>query len=70
MSDKPIIIAGLAVFLALVTFPFWYVLVSAEEVPPPERSLPEDVARCVADALELVVNQPSGSRFVNGSLPT
>jgi hypothetical protein len=39
MSDKPIIVAGLAIFLALVTFPAWYtfgssLLFSTDSAPP------------------------------------
>ena len=37
MYNKRIIIAGLAVFLVLVTFPFWYNLGKA--APAPERTL-------------------------------
>lgn len=51
MSDKPIIIAGLAVFVVLATFPFWYPLVpppvAGEEVSAPDREYPQHAPRCV-----------------------
>ena len=47
MSDKPIIIAGLAGFVVLVTFPFWYPLVLGQAFQsPPAREYPQDV-RCI-----------------------
>ncbi len=51
MSDKPIIIAGLVIFLALATFPIWYVLAGAEKVPIPDRSRSEDGPRCIEDKM-------------------
>jgi len=49
MHDKGRIVLGLAVFLALITFPVWYNLVSGERTVPPEVELPPDEERCVAD---------------------
>ena len=40
MRDKPIIVAGLAVFLALATFPIWYTLGLAGWAPPPDLEPP------------------------------
>jgi hypothetical protein len=34
MNDKPRVLAGLAVFLGLATFPMWYTLVRADYSPP------------------------------------
>jgi hypothetical protein len=49
MHDRGRIVLGLLVFLALVTFPVWYNLVSGKESRPPEIELPQDESRCVAD---------------------
>jgi hypothetical protein len=49
MNDRGRIILGLLVFLALITFPVWYNLVSGIESRPPEIELPPDETRCVAD---------------------
>ena len=49
MSDKGRIWVGLLVFLALVSFPVWYNLVSGEEAAPPELELPAGWSSCVAD---------------------
>ena len=40
MSDKPIIVAGLVIFLALATFPFWYPQAAEPVGPPPELEPP------------------------------
>jgi len=40
MRDKPIIVAGLVVFLALATFPFWYPQAAEPVGPPPELEPP------------------------------
>ena len=40
MSDKPIIVAGLVVFLALATLPFWYPRAAEPVGPPPELEPP------------------------------
>ena len=49
MHDRGRIILGLAVFLALITFPVWYNLASGRESRPPEIELPPDETQCVAD---------------------
>jgi len=49
MNNKVIIVAGLVIFVALATFPFWYVLAGAEKVPPPDRSRSEDGPRCIEE---------------------
>ncbi len=56
MSDKPIIMAGLAVFMVLVTFPIWYAFVPGEEVAPPDRQSPKDGSRCVEGSVWMVEN--------------
>jgi hypothetical protein len=45
MNDKYKIYTGIVIFLAIVTFPFWYNL--GESAPAPELTLPD---RAVADA--------------------
>ena len=50
MSDKPKILAGLAVFLALATFPFWYAQVAPGGPPPPALAPPTDGSHCIEDA--------------------
>ncbi len=49
MSDMPKAVAGLVIFVALVTFPIWYMLASAEGPSPPERSADKDGPRCIED---------------------
>jgi len=49
MRDKGPILAGLIVFLALVTFPIWFDLASGEEGKPPELVLPPGGGECVAE---------------------
>ena len=45
MSDKPVIVAGLAVFLALATFPVWYTfgasMLFSTNAAPPDLAPPE-----------------------------
>ena len=48
MSDKPIIVAGLAVFIVVVTFPVWYTLGFSEDPSPPNLEIPQ--GKCVKDA--------------------
>ena len=50
MRDKGRVIIGLIVFLALITFPIWYNMVSGEEAEPPEIVLPADGTECLMDA--------------------
>ena len=47
MRDRPLILCGLAVFLALVTAPAWRALATAP-APPPVLARPVGAARCVA----------------------
>ena len=49
MHDRGRIILGLLVFLALITFPIWYNLISGQESRPPEIELPAGETLCVAD---------------------
>jgi hypothetical protein len=56
MSDKPVIVAGLALFVAAVTFPIWYPLVAGGEVSPPDRQYPNDVPRCIEERQWMVGN--------------
>lgn len=46
MNDKPVIIFGILVFLAIFTFPLWHARGNAG--PAPEVQLPKDQKQCVA----------------------
>jgi len=48
MSDRLMIVAGLAVFLALATFPIWYTMAVAEDASPPDLELPAGALRFTA----------------------
>ena len=56
MSDKGKIIAGLVIFLVLVTFPIWYALAPAGDASPPDLELPADGSRCVEDTPYMIAN--------------
>jgi len=47
MRDRPVILGGLALFLALATWPVWRALASAP-APPPKLARPIGASRCVA----------------------
>ena len=49
MNDKKIIIAGLAIFLAAVTCPFWFTLMAGAKVERPALEKPVGETRCVED---------------------
>jgi len=49
MRDRGAILAGLIVFLALITFPIWYNLATTEPAAPPELKLPPEGGRCVEE---------------------
>ena len=49
MRDKGNIIAGLAVFFVLATFPVWYALGRTGEASPPNLELPKEGSRCVEE---------------------
>ena len=49
MSNKLVVIAGLVVFLALLTFPIWYTLASGGDLSPPDLELPDDGSHCVEE---------------------
>jgi len=53
MHDRARIYIGLVVFLALITFPIWYNMVSGEESEPPEIVLPADETQCILDAEQM-----------------
>jgi hypothetical protein len=48
MHDGGKIIAGLVIFLAIVTFPFWYQAARGAEPGPPELAAPTEGKECVA----------------------
>lgn len=56
MNDRGLIIAGLAVFLVLATFPAWYTLGSTGGASPPHPELPKDGSRCVEDKEYMIAN--------------
>lgn len=56
MSDKGRILVGLAVFVILVTFPFWSSLAAAGETARPELSLPADATECIEDTPFMTAN--------------
>jgi len=56
MSDKGTIIAGLVIFLALVTFPIWYALGGEGDSSPPDLEMPTDATQCVEDKDYMTAN--------------
>ena len=49
MNDKPVIIAGLVIFLVAATFPIWYTYGAGGAGPRPQPELPEGETKCVED---------------------
>lgn len=47
MRDRWMIVFGLVLFLALITFPFWYGLRAAGTKEPPKLELPAGETKCV-----------------------
>ena len=50
MFDATKILAGLGVFLVLVTFPFWYDAIAGEDAEMPALVYPADQEQCVEPA--------------------
>jgi hypothetical protein len=48
MRDRPLILGGLGLFLALVTLPFWYNLALGKTAKGPDIKLPAPGRQCVA----------------------
>lgn len=48
MNDKPWVVVGLIIALAILTVPFWYTLAAGQAGPRPELELPEG-GQCVRD---------------------
>ena len=48
MHDKGVILGGLAVFVGLLTFPFWYNLATGGTARAPDLPLPANEKACVA----------------------
>ncbi len=46
IKDRPIIIVGVLIFLAIFTFPLWSAM--GKTAPAPKLELPKDVKECVA----------------------
>jgi len=49
MNDKPVILVGLVIGLALLTFPFWYTRAAGRSASPPQLELPRGKSTCVED---------------------
>jgi hypothetical protein len=47
MNDRPVIVVGSLIGLALLTFPLWYALSAGAAGPPPDVKVPD--GRCVED---------------------
>jgi hypothetical protein len=56
MRDKVTITAGLAVFLALASFPFWHTLRGDEDNARPELELPADASECIENTEYMTAN--------------
>jgi len=56
MNDKSKIIAGLVLFLVLVTFPMWYTGVAGGDVARPVPELPAGETNCVKDKSYMTAN--------------
>jgi hypothetical protein len=48
MSDRPLIVAGLGLFLGLVTFPVWYNVAAGTRPEAPAPARPATATSCVA----------------------
>jgi hypothetical protein len=53
MRDRGLVIAGLLVFLALITLPLWLGAVKRSTSKPPELKLPENEKACVLPTEEM-----------------
>ncbi len=53
MHNAKYIIPGLVVFLALITFPLWYNVLSGKSYEPPQLALPADQEECIIDVNEM-----------------
>ena len=56
MGDRPVIFAGLAVFLALASFPFWYNTATGKTSVAPALRLPPPGTQCVAPVVFMKAN--------------
>jgi hypothetical protein len=56
MKDKGLIFVGLIVFLAAVTFPFWYAAAVGGTGAPPQPELPAEESDCVAEKAYMTPN--------------
>ncbi len=56
MSDKGKIVAGLVVFLVLVTFPLWFALAARADTAMPELEYPSEATQCIEDAAYMRAN--------------
>ena len=56
MRDKGMVIAGLVIFVGLVTFPIWYTLAAAGDRAMPELERPADASQCVEDTEFMTAN--------------
>ena len=58
MNDKPVIIAGLIIFLVAATFPIWYTFAAGDAGPRQAVELPEGEGKdkCVEDRAYMIGN--------------
>jgi hypothetical protein len=56
MRDKVTILAGLAVFLGLVSFPVWHSLGDTEDTMRPDLELPADASECIEPTAFMTAN--------------
>jgi hypothetical protein len=48
MREKLLILGGVAIFLALFTYPLWHAAAASTQAQPPKLQLPVDAKECVA----------------------
>ena len=56
MSDKGKIIAGLVIFLVLVTFPVWYTVAAGGPGARPQPERPAEEPNCIEDKATMIEN--------------
>ena len=56
MNEKGVIYAGLVIFLAVATFPFWYRPAAGKAVGAPDLEMPAGQSQCVEDRAFMLAN--------------
>jgi hypothetical protein len=59
MRDRPWILMGLVLLLAVALFPAWHGVLSGDEATPPDLELPLDSAGCVESTEYMIANHPA-----------